>query len=129
MAPEEARAGRRRRAPTSAHSAGSTMSKRQSVNDQIPPEARARAANGGFEAKADWYSGRIYQPAETSDISDEERGRRELEAQQAMARRRAADRAAIGGLIRGIVSSAGRIVSGAKQRLALIFGGRNARHP
>lgn len=98
------------------------MAKRRSVNDQIPPEARARAANGGFEAKADWYSGRIYQPAVTKDISEEERQRRELEARQAMARRRAADRAAVGGLVR-------RILGNVRQRLGPIFSGRNARHP
>lgn len=68
------------------------MAKQRSVNDQIPPEARRRAAKGGFSPKANWYSGRIYQQSEPKPISDDEWREQEAQARTEMARAVAADR-------------------------------------
>lgn len=78
------------------------MAKSRSVNEQIPPEARARAARGGFTAKADWYSGRIYKPADQQPTDDQKR-RWESQAREAMARRRHRDVAAIKEKIRAML--------------------------
>jgi len=96
---------------------------RPSVNDQIPPEARRRAAKGGFSPRANWYSGRIYQPAEPEEIGEDQWREEEAQARAEMAQASAEDRDALIRLFSSWLHRARRKIA-----LALPRGSR-ARHP
>jgi hypothetical protein len=96
---------------------------KRSVSEQIPPEARRRAARAHFSARADWYSGRIYEPPPRPRYSRAERRERDRKARAEMKGNRAAAMQVLADRAKQMVSSAGRRLDALRGR------GHRARHP